>query len=119
MATLGIVAASGIYAFCTTSIELAVVLSVFYILWNFGTVYQMGLVSSLDSTGRLSVLMPAAQVFGLSFGPLVAGRWMERSGDIAVVMTTATFAGVAIALYSVPMLLARRNGQDTSVAKPL
>lgn len=98
-ASVGIVLTGTLYQLCRTPVEAGVVLSVFYIFWNYGTVYQMSLVSSLDETGRLAVVMPAAQVFGLAVGPLVAGSWMTRSGDAAVAMSTAVFAALGVALY--------------------
>jgi DHA1 family inner membrane transport protein len=102
VATVGIVVTAYWYLFSATPLELALVLSLFYIFWNYGTVYQMGFVSSLDTTGRFAVVMPAAQVIGLSIGPYVAGRWMEKSGDSAVVLATAVFAALGVALYLIP-----------------
>jgi MFS transporter, DHA1 family, inner membrane transport protein len=111
-ATAGIVLTAVLYQMCRTPLEVCLVLSAFYSLWNYGTVYQMSLVSSLDEGGKLAVVMPAAQVFGLSIGPLVAGNWMGRHGDAAVAMATATFAVLGVGLYLVTfyrVLRARRS----------
>jgi len=49
---------------------------VFQVFWNFTGPFLMGLVSSNDHTGRISVLMSAALTGGFSFGPIIAGKLM-------------------------------------------
>jgi predicted MFS family arabinose efflux permease len=87
-------------------------LSVFYIFWNYGTVYQIGLAAELDRGGRVAVMIPAAQVFGLSVGPFCAGRMMLRLGDGAVTIATCAFAGLALLLYVA--CFARRRRADAA-----
>jgi predicted MFS family arabinose efflux permease len=108
IASVGMLITCVFYAFSTLSMEIAMYLSLFYALWNYGTVYQMSLVSSLDTSGRLAVVMPAAQVFGLSIGPMCAGWWMNDIGDLAVTLCTFAFVGVSLALYWLNFHLMRR-----------
>jgi hypothetical protein len=88
------------YQYCDGVVGLALFLSIFYGFWNYGTVYQMGFVTALDRTGHAAVMMPAAQVFGLSVGPFCAGRLMLTQGDAAITALTVLFAmsGLAISL---------------------
>jgi predicted MFS family arabinose efflux permease len=88
----GMVISAALYFKGSTVAELALLLSVFYGLWNYGAVYHMSFVTALDFSGRFSVMMPAAQVFGISLGCMTAGRLMALSGDGALVSATATFA---------------------------
>jgi predicted MFS family arabinose efflux permease len=113
-ATAGMVLTAVLYQLCRTPWEVGLGLFAFYSLWNYGTVYQMSLVSSLDEGGKLAVVMPAAQVFGLSIGPLVAGNWMARNGDAAVAMATATFAALGVALYAVTSYRVRQARSPSS-----
>jgi len=52
--------------------------------------------------------MPAAQVFGLSFGPYVAGRLILGHGDGAVTVSTVVFAMTGLGLYLVCFARLRR-----------
>ena len=117
-ATAGMVLTAALYQLCRTPFEVGLVLCAFYGLWNYGVVYQMSLVASLDEGGNLAVVMPAAQVFGLSIGPFVAGNWMAKSGDVAVAMSTAVFAALGVALYLIPSYRGlRAHGSSRAVAK--
>jgi hypothetical protein len=53
--------------------------------------------------------VPAAQVFGLSFGPYVVGELMLRHGDGAVTQSTIAFAFGGLALYLICFARARRG----------
>jgi len=55
-----------------------------------------------------AVAMPAAQVFGLSFGPYVAGRLILDHGDGAFTGSTIAFALSGLALYLVCFARLRR-----------
>ena len=107
-ATVGIILSAVLYQIAHGINSLELLLSLFYALWNYGTVYQLSFVSSLDRSGRIAVMMPAAQVFGLSIGPLCAGSLMAGSGDWAVAITTAAFAALGLALYSACFFLQNR-----------
>lgn len=119
VAGVGMAATAVLYEFCTTPFELALVLSAFYIFWNYGVVYQMSFVSSIDKTGQLAVMMPAVQVFGLSLGPLCAGRGMAVMGDSAVTIATIGFAAVGIALYFVSFRNVKNGVADPPFVKTI
>jgi hypothetical protein len=101
VATAGMIASAIVYQLCDGAVGLAIFLASFYSFWNYGTVYQMSFVTELDASGRTAVAMPAAQVFGLSFGPYVAGRLILGHGDGAVTVSTIGFALTGLALYFV------------------
>lgn len=63
--------------------------------WNFTLPYSMGLVSSLDYTGRYSVLMMASLYGGGAVGPILAGVLLENFGFGAL-----TAGGSAVVLLS-------------------
>jgi DHA1 family inner membrane transport protein len=109
VATAGMIAAAIVYQRSDSAVGLAAFLTIFYAFWNYGTVYQMSFVTELDSSGRTAVAMPAAQVFGLSFGPYVAGRLILGHGDGAVTASTIGFALSGLALYLVCFARLRRT----------
>lgn len=100
-ATLGLILPAVAYQLCDGAFGLGLFLSLFYCFWNYGCVYQMSFVSGLDASGRAAVMMPAAQVFGLSFGPYCAGELIVTHGDAAVTVSTVAFAAIGLALYLV------------------
>lgn len=108
-ATVGMILSAVLYQIVHGIISLGLLLSLFYALWNYGTVYQLSFVSSLDRSGRAAVMMPAAQVFGLSVGPFCTGWLMADSGDWAVAITTTAFAALGLALYLVCFFLQGAN----------
>jgi predicted MFS family arabinose efflux permease len=108
-ASIGMSVAAIVYQFCHGPVGLALFLSIFYGFWNWGTVYQMGFVAQLDRDGRSAVMMPAAQVFGLSVGPFCAGQLMQSQGDSAVTLSTVLFAVGGLAIYLVCFSRAARG----------
>jgi predicted MFS family arabinose efflux permease len=98
VASIGMVLAAILYQSRDEILWLGVLLSVFYAFWNYGTVYQMGLVAELDTIGRIAVMMPVAQVFGQSIGPFCAGRMILGMGDGGVTLATAIFALAGLGL---------------------
>jgi len=56
------------------------------------------------------VMIPAAQVFGLSFGPYAAGELIVGHGDGAVTVSTVVFALSGLALYVACFARQRRIG---------
>jgi predicted MFS family arabinose efflux permease len=109
VATAGTILSAIAYNYCDGVTGLAVFLSLYYIFWDYGTVYQMSFISGLDSTGRAAVVMPAAQVIGQSIGPFCAGSFMVLHGDGAVTASTIGFALVGLALYLAAFAFLRRR----------
>ncbi len=64
-------------------IQFAVIASVFHFFWNFTGPYLMGLVAGNDATGRVAVLMPAAQTGGFAVGTALAGNLMTGNSLLA------------------------------------
>lgn len=114
-ATTGMIVSAFAYQMGHGIGTLGFLLSLFYTCWNYGTVYQLSFVSWLDRDGRIAVMMPAAQVFGLSVGPLCAGRLMVMSGDWAVAITTTVFAVSGVVLYLTCGILQKASGAPTSL----
>lgn len=74
----------------------ALTASVFHFFWNFTGPYLMGTVAGNDATGRIAVLMPAAQTGGFAVGTAFAGNLMTADSLAAANLVGA--AGCAIAL---------------------
>jgi predicted MFS family arabinose efflux permease len=108
VATAGMIMPAIVYQSSDGAVALAAFLAIFYGFWNYGTVYQMSFVTELDASGRTAVAMPAAQVFGLSFGPYVAGRLILDHGDGAVTASTIVFALTGLGLYFICFARLRR-----------
>lgn len=70
---------------------------VFAFLWLFITPFQMRFAFDADPTGRVASLIPAAQIFGIACGPLVASFFVQGEQAHAVPLVSAAF-GVAAAL---------------------
>jgi predicted MFS family arabinose efflux permease len=109
IASVGLSLAAIVYQFGGGVMTLALLLSIFYVFWNYGTVYQLAFVTELDRSGAYAGIIPAAQVFGLSVGPFCAGELMLETGDAAVSVTTALFAAVGLGLYLVCFSQLRRT----------
>ena len=97
--TLGMIVSAIIFAHCTSAVGVALALSAFYSFWNYSIVYQMGFISDLDGTGRLSSMIPAGQVMGLSCGPFCTGLLIPAMGNRAVTLATVAFVVAGMALY--------------------
>ena len=108
LATGFMILSSIAYQQSSAILGLGLCLAIFYVFWNYGTVYQMSFVSDLDPAGRSAVVMPATEVFGLSFGPYVTGHLMVSHGDGAVTVTTVIFALGGLALFLICFAQLRR-----------
>ncbi|MCL4721414.1 MAG: hypothetical protein KJ041_05550 [Gammaproteobacteria bacterium] len=61
-------------------VQFLVTAAVFQIFWNLNGPYMMGTIALSDSTGKISVLIPTAQIGGFFLGPLIAGRLLTGDG---------------------------------------
>ena len=64
----------------------------FGFVWLFTFPFQIGLSFRADPSGRLAMLVPAAQLLGSAFGPLVASLTVSGEDASAVPMLSAGFA---------------------------
>ena len=87
--------------------------SVFHFFWNFTGPYLMGLVATSDLTGRIAVLMPAAQTGGFAVGTAVAGNLMTGGSLLAANEVAAAGCALALLLF-IPTALAARKRQTAS-----
>ncbi|MDR7295400.1 putative MFS family arabinose efflux permease [Pelomonas aquatica] len=88
--------------------QFAALCAAFAFVWLFIAPYQMGLAFDADGSGRVASLVPAAQLFGIAFGPLVASFVVEGENAAAVPMVSAAFAAAA-ALALLASASARRT----------
>jgi predicted MFS family arabinose efflux permease len=75
-----------------TVASLATALAAFNVFWNYGAVYQMGLVVALDPDGRASLAISAAQVLGFAAGGFFAGVAIVKSGYAVLPIVVVGFA---------------------------
>jgi len=86
----------------------AAIAAVFHFFWNFTGPYMMGTVASADRSGRISVLMPAAQTGGFAIGTAIAGNLM--TGGTLLPANFVAAAGCLLSLMIfVPAALALRR----------
>ena len=76
-----------------------------YGMLNIPLSYQMGLIASADSTGRVSAQIPAAMSIGGAAGPALAGSMLEGSGYFPLYAFTAATIVIALLVF---VSLARR-----------
>jgi DHA1 family inner membrane transport protein len=89
----------------------AALCALFTFTWLFVTPFQMGIAFGADGSGRLASLIPAAQVFGIACGPLVASFVVEGEQALAVPLVSAAFAAAAVLALLIPA--ARRRAVPT------
>ena len=87
-------------------VRFAAVASVFQIFWNMTGPFLMGTIAISDRTGKVAVLIPAAQLAGFALGPAVAAPFLTGEslvpanvvGVICCVLAILIFVPVAIRL---------------------
>ncbi|MDH0863937.1 MFS transporter [Mitsuaria sp. GD03876] len=78
------------------TVAFAVLCGLFTFTWLFMLPFQMALAMRVDGSGQVASLVPAAQLFGSAFGPLIASL-VVTGEDVAPVPFVATgFAVLAI-----------------------
>jgi predicted MFS family arabinose efflux permease len=80
-------------------VELAIKASIFQVFWNLTGPFIMGAIASSDTTGKVSVLIPAAQTAGFSIGPIVAVAFMTEGSFLAANLTTIVCCLLALAMF--------------------
>jgi predicted MFS family arabinose efflux permease len=94
-------------------VRFAMIAGFFHFFWNFTGPYMMGAVASSDQTGRISVLMPAAQTGGFAVGTALAGNMM--TGGVLTPANYVAAAGcLAALLVFVPVALRLARQAPTS-----
>lgn len=80
-------------------LRFAVSAAIFQWFWNLTGPYLMGTVAMNDSTGRVSVMMSAAQTGGFALGPALAGAMMAPDSLLAANYVGMTLCAAALALF--------------------
>ena len=91
----------------------ALTAAVFHFFWNFTGPYLMGTVAANDATGRIAVLMPAAQTGGFAVGTGMAGSMMVADSLGAANVVGAIGCAIALAMF-VPIALRMRAAAATA-----
>jgi predicted MFS family arabinose efflux permease len=78
-------------------LQFAVTAAVFQIFWNLTGPYLMGTIALSDTTGKVSLLIPTAQIGGFFLGPVIAGQFLTGQGfgpanTVAIVCCLAALA---------------------------
>ena len=63
--------------------------AVFQIFWNLNGPYIMGTIALSDTTGRVSLLIPTAQIGGFFLGPVIAGSMLTPGAGYGPANTLA------------------------------
>jgi len=85
-------------------LRFAVTAAVFQIFWNFAGPYLMGTIALSDRTGRVSLLIPTAQIGGFFLGPVIAGQFLGGQGFGPANMVAIACCLVALALFIPPAM---------------
>lgn len=80
-------------------LQFAVTAAVFQIFWNLTGPYLMGTIALSDDTGKVSVLIPTAQIGGFFLGPVIAGHFLRGQGFGPANSVAITCCLVALAIF--------------------
>ena len=80
-------------------VEMVIKASIFQIFWNLTGPFFMGAIAASDTSGKIAVLIPAAQTSGFFIGPIVVGAFLENSGLVAANYVTIAFCAVSLAIF--------------------
>jgi len=80
--------------------------------WGFTLTFMFGLVAQKDSTGRMTVLMPAVQMAGFAGGPFIAALFLTGAGFQPVIMV----GGITLVLGILSALVSGGMGQKPEAA---
>jgi hypothetical protein len=80
-------------------LQFAVTAATFQAFWNLTGPYMMGTVALNDTTGKVSLLIPTAQIGGFFLGPSIVSLFIQSQGLAAVTMVSATCIAIALVLF--------------------
>jgi predicted MFS family arabinose efflux permease len=83
----------------------AVAIIVYSVGWNLWMPYQLSAISQVDNSGRIMGVVPLAQAFGVSLGPLIAGQLLSGESYIAINWMGAIFGVLSLLLF-IPVCIA-------------
>ncbi|MEZ5566010.1 MAG: MFS transporter [Gammaproteobacteria bacterium] len=83
-----------------TFVQFAVTAAVFQAFWNLTGPYLMGTIALSDTTGKISLLIPTAQIGGFFLGPVITGTFLTPGGGFGPANTVAiTCCLIALAIF--------------------
>jgi DHA1 family inner membrane transport protein len=81
-------------------VQFAVTAAVFQTFWNMTGPYLMGTIALSDNTGKVSLLIPTAQIGGFFLGPVIASRFLTPGEGFGPANTAAIICCLlALALF--------------------
>jgi len=81
-------------------VQFAVTAAVFQTFWNLNGPYLMGTIALSDNTGKVSLLIPTAQIGGFFLGPVIAGSFLTPGEGFGPANTVAIVCCLlALALF--------------------
>jgi MFS family permease len=80
-------------------LQFAITAATFQAFWNLTGPYMMGTVALNDATGKVSLLIPTAQIGGFFLGPTIVSLFLTPGSLSAVNMVAATCILVALVLF--------------------
>lgn len=95
-------------------LRFALTASLFHLFWNFTGPYLMGTVASNDGTGRIAVLIPAAQFGGFAVGNAIGGKLVADTGLGGANLVGVTGCAIALVMF-LPLALRMRQRAASAV----
>jgi predicted MFS family arabinose efflux permease len=92
----------------------AVAIIVYSVGWNLWMPYQLSAISQVDNSGRIMGVVPLAQAFGVSLGPLIAGQLLSGESYIAINWMGAVFGVLSLILFIPVCIAGQAVSQDES-----
>ena len=86
----------------------AIAIIVYLLGWNLWIPYQLSAIARVDDSGRVMGVVPLAQAFGVSLGPLIAGHLLTGDGFIVINWMGAIFGVLALIVF-VPVCFASQK----------
>ena len=83
----------------------------FQTAWNFSGPFLMGMVANLDESGRYSVLIPASQLGGISFGHAVIASLVQ--GNNLVLVNYFCAGAIFLSVFLFIMIAGKMSGEKT------
>jgi|SRR5450830_966864 len=91
------------------TVSFAVACAVFGFSWLLLLPFQIKLAFRADSTGRVATLVPAFQLLGSAFGPMIVSLAIQGDDASAVPLISTSFGAIALVLLLVESLRFKRT----------
>lgn len=90
-------------------VRFLVTAAVFQSFWNLTGPYIMGTIATADVTGKVSLLIPTAQIGGFFLGPVIAGQLLTPDGGFGPANTLAIGCCLLALAIFIPVALRLRG----------